>query len=75
MRLCRGADESVPADFEPVEGEGADPDIGPEDGEGLPDPEAYQGPEEEIDKSEVTLATATSEEYGEYLVDGEGLAR
>jgi len=68
--------EDEPAETETVDEGGSDPFLDDEDAEGLPEDEPTEDgePEQEAGDSEaLTLAVATSEEYGEYLVDGDGL--
>lgn len=74
--------EDEPADMETVDEGGSDPFLDAEDAEDLPedDPAEEGGAEgdeteaEAGDSADLTLDVASSEEYGEYLVDGDGLA-
>jgi predicted lipoprotein with Yx(FWY)xxD motif len=70
--------EDRPADIETVDEGGSDPFIDNEDAEGLPEDDLFEDSEAEQegppDEAALTLKVATSEEYGEYLVDGDELA-
>ncbi len=69
--------EDQPAETETVDEGGSDPFLDDEDAEGLPEDEPSEDgePEQEAGDGEaLTLDIATSEEYGQYLVDGDGLA-
>jgi predicted lipoprotein with Yx(FWY)xxD motif len=68
--------EDEPAEIETVDEGGSDPFLDDEDAEGLPEDEPSEDdePEPETADEALTLDIATSEEYGEYLVDGDGLA-
>jgi len=67
---CAPPDDE-PAPIEQLQESGDDPFIDEEEAETLPDPD----PEREMtDPGAPLLATATSEEYGEYLTDGDGRA-
>jgi predicted lipoprotein with Yx(FWY)xxD motif len=63
--------EDQPAETEQLEEGGDDPFIDEEEAETLPDPDVE---EEATDPGVPLLGTATSEEYGEYLTDGDGRA-
>jgi predicted lipoprotein with Yx(FWY)xxD motif len=69
--------EEEPAEFETLEEGGADPTIDEDEAEALPDNGAHGEIETEQDATDdgvALLDTATSEEYGEYLTDGDGRA-
>lgn len=67
---CATPDDE-PAETEQLEEGGDDPFIDEEEAETLPDPDPEQ---EATDPGGPLLATASSEEYGEYLTDGDGRA-
>lgn len=69
--------ESRPADQKTVDDDGSDPFLDAEDAEGLPEDDQFEDDETEEeagDDAALTLDVATSDEHGEYLVDGDGLA-
>lgn len=70
--------ENQPAETETVDEGGSDPFLDEEEAEGLPEDDQFEddGDEQATDdgEAELTLDVATSEEHGEYLVDGDGLA-
>lgn len=70
--------EDQPAETETVDEGGSDPFLDAEDAEGLPEDDQLEDGEGEAqagdDEAAQTLDVATSEEHGEYLVDGDGLA-
>jgi predicted lipoprotein with Yx(FWY)xxD motif len=76
LTACAAPDEE-PAEFETLEEGGADPTIDEDEAEALPDNGAHGEIETEQDATDdgvPLLDTATSEEYGEYLTDGDGRA-
>jgi predicted lipoprotein with Yx(FWY)xxD motif len=74
---CGAPEDDVPAETEQLQEGGSDPMLDEEEAEELPDNGAHGEIETEQEATEVAetvLDTATSEEYGEYLTDGDGRA-